>query len=105
MTKKAQADSAAWNKTLLKKYGLTSRQWLLMFDSQGGKCPICGGKLQKPDNPEGKRASAVDHDHKSGRVRGLLDFRCNYRVVRRMTAERAKKISDYLNSSFDGRQL
>jgi hypothetical protein len=42
--------------------------------SQGGRCAICG-KVPR------SRRLAVDHDHKTGEVRGLLcasgDFGCN----------------------------
>lgn len=93
------------DKDLKEKYQITSAQWDQMYERQKGKCPICGKRILKPGDPSGKRAAAVDHDHKSGRVRGLLDFHCNFRVVRRMTPEKAKKISDYLNSDFDGRTI
>ncbi|GAA2592394.1 hypothetical protein GCM10009863_01710 [Streptomyces axinellae] len=38
-----------------------------LFDEQFGICPVC----LKPD-PE-----HVDHDHETGRVRGVLCFSCN----------------------------
>jgi hypothetical protein len=42
-----------------------------MLEKGQGKCWICGG-----DEPVG-RALAVDHDHRTGKVRGLLCTRCN----------------------------
>jgi hypothetical protein len=42
-----------------------------MLDNQNGGCGICGKK------PVRYRL-AVDHDHKTGVIRGLLCFRCNY---------------------------
>lgn len=44
-----------------------------MFRQQQGLCPICGEWLIV----EGKRLPDIDHDHASGRVRGLLHNRCN----------------------------
>jgi len=50
---------------LLRQYGLTSADYDRLLESQRGVCGICG---QPPKN----NLLAVDHDHKTGRVRGLL---------------------------------
>src|SRR3990167_5597356 len=42
-----------------------------MFRGQNGGCAIC-----KKQNTDGRRLH-VDHDHKTGRIRGLLCYRCN----------------------------
>lgn len=59
----------------LKKYGMTIAQYEGMLASQGDKCAVCG----KPVNTINGRVvkMAVDHDHKTGRVRGLLCYSCN----------------------------
>lgn len=54
-----------------RNYNITLDQYDKMFEEQGGVCAICGGV-----NPNGKRM-AVDHNHKTGKVRGLLCDRCN----------------------------
>jgi hypothetical protein len=41
-----------------------------MLAAQGGGCAICGA-------PPKTRRLHVDHDHKTGAVRGLLCYRCN----------------------------
>lgn len=90
------------------KYGLTARQRELMWERQGGKCPICGRALWKRGNKEGRRASPIDHSHRApdkGRVRGYLDYRCNRFYVGRHTLETARAVVRYLESEFDGRQL
>lgn len=57
-------------KSSVKKFGLTVEQYKFIYDSQKGKCAICGDK-------EGKKNFSIDHDHKTGKVRGLLCNNCN----------------------------
>lgn len=57
-----------------KTYGLTAEQYQLLLDAQGGRCAICRAR------PKSKRL-AVDHDHKTGAVRGLLCGRCNHDLM------------------------
>lgn len=57
-----------------KVYGLTPAQYAELLRRQGGKCAICRAR------PKSKRL-AVDHDHKSGAVRGLLCSRCNHDLL------------------------
>lgn len=52
-------------------YGLEPGQYAEMYDSQGGVCAIC---LRAKGTT---RALSVDHDHKTGEVRGLLCRPCN----------------------------
>jgi hypothetical protein len=42
-----------------------------MFEEQGGVCAICKREAT------GKRRFAIDHNHKNGKIRGLLCYRCN----------------------------
>lgn len=56
----------------LRSYGLTLEDYERMFDEQLGLCKICG---EEETNP--KRSLAVDHDHDTGEVRGLLCGKCN----------------------------
>lgn len=62
---------------LVRTYGITSEQYEVMFDAQNGKCAIC---LKEEDTllSSGKNKSfAVDHNHKTGQIRGLLCENCN----------------------------
>lgn len=94
------------DKLLMKKYGINEAQWNKLFDLQGGKCPICLKPIFKPGNKEGRRSAAVDHNHRGNkRVRGLLHYFCNRFVIGKNTAEKAKRVADYLCSDFDARQL
>ncbi len=58
-------------KQLLDQYNLTEDQFNKMIISQNNLCAIC-------NNPQtGNRLLAVDHCHKTGKVRGLLCTKCN----------------------------
>lgn len=54
-----------------RRYGITVEDYDRMLSSQDGLCGIC---LAPPG--QGRRF-AVDHDHKTGAVRGLLCTNCN----------------------------
>jgi hypothetical protein len=59
-------------KKLAKRYNLSHEEYMQLHQLQGGKCRICG----KPEVNLGRLLS-VDHNHKTGKVRGLLCFKCN----------------------------
>ena len=63
---------------LMKKYGLTSIEVEEMLIKQQHRCHICETKFK--DTMKGKRMfniPYVDHDHKTGNVRGILCGNCN----------------------------
>ena len=58
------------------KYGLDIKEYDRMFKKQDGKCAIC----KKPETRKRKDRVlrlAVDHNHRTGNVRGLLCHKCN----------------------------
>jgi hypothetical protein len=60
-------------RSILKRYGLTIDQYDQMLAEQNGLCAICHER-------KGSLISdrmAVDHDHKTGKVRALLCGQCN----------------------------
>ena len=59
-------------RSYLKKYGLTPERFAEMLINQSGVCAIC-----RTDKPGGKGTWRVDHNHTTGRVRGLLCHGCN----------------------------
>lgn len=59
-------------KNLRTKYGITLEQYNRMFNAQNGCCVVCG-----VHQSEVKHVFHVDHDHLTGKVRGILCFRCN----------------------------
>lgn len=62
-----------------------------LFEKQEGRCGVCG----KHESGFKMRLS-VDHNHKTGQVRGLLCYYCNKFVVARHTLESARRIVKYL---------
>lgn len=62
----------AWRNNL-RQYGITEGDYWEMFERQLGLCAIC-------HKPESDIKLAVDHDHETGEVRGLLCKRCNMAI-------------------------
>lgn len=60
-----------WRLMLKRDYGITEAEYQTLYAAQGGLCAICRGP-----QPHGVRL-AVDHDHATGAVRGLLCNTCN----------------------------
>ena len=56
----------------LREHGLTLDDYELLLKKQKGVCAICGKK------PSKNKRFAIDHDHDTGLIRGLLCFRCNF---------------------------
>jgi hypothetical protein len=55
------------------KYGISDLDILAIYDAQVGRCAIC----PEPLRFIGQAGAHIDHDHTTGRVRGLLCARCN----------------------------
>ena len=55
-------------------FGLTPEDYATLLARQGGVCAIC---VQRPVS----KRLAVDHDHNTGEIRGLLCSRCNWELL------------------------
>lgn len=53
-------------------FGITYEDWVNLMESSEWKCEICGRTIETSG-----RTLAVDHCHKTGRIRGVLCQRCN----------------------------
>src|SRR5437016_3981322 len=83
----------------IRKYDITVDQYKMLLERQNGVCAICG-------LPPKTRRLAVDHDHITKRVRGLLCFRCNRSIVgQQRNGTLLRLAADYLDSTFDGRRI
>jgi len=79
-----QSHSYRW-----RTYGITRPQYDKLVIDANGVCQICGAERS------GKRVLSIDHDHKTGAVRGLLCSRCNG-CVGVLEQEDRQKFEDYL---------
>lgn len=78
----------------LKQFGLTVEIYDKMHMDQKGLCLIC----LKPET-ESKRL-AVDHDHATGKVRGLLCSRCNSSIGKfEESSELLRRAAEYIENS------
>lgn len=71
-------------------YGLAPGEYASRLAAQGGRCAICGKKPQR-------RRLAVDHNHFSGEVRGLLCYFCNSALgIWEFDRDTARRAAEYL---------
>lgn len=75
---------------------ITPEQYAALEKLQGSKCAIC-----KRTRNVNSRRLAVDHDHATGKIRGLLCWSCNKLIIGRL---RNRQLLDaaarYLASDF-----
>jgi len=78
---------------LKKSYRLTLADYERMLDEQAGVCAICSESCAT-----GQRL-AVDHDHTTGKARGLLCRRCNTKLESLENLEWRRKAEQYLSQN------
>ena len=71
----------AYNFKYLKKYhyGMSWEEYLEKVRAAGNACEICKQEFLPIDYKSGKRGNAacIDHDHNTGKIRGVICNRCN----------------------------
>ena len=86
-------------KHVLSKYSLTQSDYDAMLFEQDCRCAIC----RRPETAIYKgsiKRLAVDHCHKTGKIRGLLCSHCNQAIGKLKDSPRLlRKAADYLESS------
>lgn len=65
-------------KYLMRRFNITIQEYRDLLEAQNGVCAICG----EPESvvrraKSGQEMLAVDHCHETGKIRGLLCFKCN----------------------------
>lgn len=91
-----KAADKVWEYNIGLKYGITRAEYDLLLEAQAGGCAICGTKVGGRVH---KRMS-VDHDHGTGKVRGLLCLACNKGLGRfRDDTELLAKAMAYLKNT------
>lgn len=75
---RACTSNAAHARMVERTYGISEKDFQILWAAQGGRCFICQQQIHS-------KRPAVDHDHDTGAVRGLLcpdkERGCNYAVV------------------------
>lgn len=73
----------------IRAYGISPETYYEMLEKQGNECAICKTKSTR-------RAMNIDHDHKTGKVRGLLCDGCNLSLGHFEREGFMEKVSKYL---------
>lgn len=82
------------DRVLKKNYGITLEDYNKLFSDQKGCCVICN-----IHQTELKRPLDVDHNHKTGKVRGLLCAKCNTGIgLFNDNVELLNKVIEYLEN-------
>jgi len=92
----------AWPSKLKRAYGITVEDYNRILAEQGGACALCRSTTPENGNRKYKRRVRsvfdVDHDHKTGKVRGLLCTRCNRLVgLANDDPNTARRLVEYFN--------
>ena len=67
---------------IFRTYGITSEEYWAIYEAQDGLCYICRRAKGKDQDGKGSgKMLSVDHNHKTGEVRGLLCGPCNRDVI------------------------
>jgi hypothetical protein len=69
--KKSRRKEVTQRSHMKRRYGLSWNRYQEMLEEQQGRCKICRDIMKRP---------AIDHCHKTGKVRGLLCDGCNFAI-------------------------
>jgi hypothetical protein len=87
----------AKQKNIVRNFGITLQMFRKLEAEQGGGCAICGRKETRRRRGKAVRLS-VDHDHKTGQIRGLLCTTCNTALgLMNDDTKRLRRAAEYLD--------
>jgi len=89
---------------LRRQYGIEPEDYDRILKNQDGKCAICGSADPKGRFYKGRKLTffPVDHDHVTGRVRGLLCSPCNRALgLMQDDIQRLLKAAEYLQKNME----
>ena len=89
------------NSEFKRYYGISEKEVSEMYQAQSGLCKICNTQMEVFSSSEDKRQTfCVDHNHDTGKVRGLLCSDCNRGIgFLKDNSEILRKAAEYLESS------
>lgn len=77
---------------LKRKYGISAEEYDMLLDTQDNRCAIC-----RKEWTEDTKRFAVDHNHDTGEVRGILCHGCNAGIGNLQDSARIlRAAADYL---------
>jgi hypothetical protein len=88
-----------------RRFGLNKEQYQTLVERQNDVCALCGQKerIKRSQHHFGPNYLAVDHDHKTGKVRGLLCNQCNIGLGNfKENIQVLRKAAEYLEGHQNG---
>ena len=83
-------------------YGIDKAGFIELVSLSGGKCMICDRELDLTTRTNQPNKLQIDHDHVTGKVRGILCFSCNTALGKMQDSpETLKKAARYLENPPD----
>ncbi len=94
---RVESARAASRRRTVRNYGITVEQYAEMLKQQHGVCAICG----EPETHIRKGTLcqlAIDHDHETGQIHGLLCNNCNRAIgLLQDNSDTLRRAADYLD--------
>jgi len=79
-TRCSKCKDIANSKRMKNDFGITLDEYRVLLARQGGVCAICQKEEKATTRHGGPKNLAIDHDHNSGTIRGLLCMTCNLSI-------------------------